>query len=152
MKKTWNKLEKNLNIWPNDLVIDSKEELNMRVKILNIGMIKNFMVLSDLSGALYMYILWFFFSMFLSSYNTYFYKKYPERYQWIYPMIGAICFIFTLWILTQVAFAVEDTLQISFIIDLAKNIQTYYIIIFIAVLLISYGAMLLNLENNSKKK
>ena len=78
--------------------------------------------------------------MLLSGYNTYFYRKYKQQYQWIYPLISAIGFVFGAWIAAQIMLIISNSNETPIIEAIGNFINTYLIPIFILAIIISYAA------------
>jgi len=111
----------------------------------------DFVVAGVIGSVLYGYLLIIFTSILIGTYNTYLLRKYKKHYQLISPCISSICFIIGLWILSKIFSAIDAEIDFSILKLLASFIETYLILIFIAAILISYGAMLLSSPFNKKR-
>ena len=101
---------------------------------------ENIFILTALGEGIHEYLLIIFASMLLSGYNTYFYRKYKPKYQWIYPSISAIGFIFGAWIAAQIMLIISQSNNTPIIEAIGTFINTYLIGIFILALIIAYAA------------
>ena len=77
--------------------------------------------------------------MLLSSYNTYFYKKYKKQYRWISPIITTIGFVVSIWICAKILVILGNNFDISLLLTIAYYINTYLAIIFVLALFIGYA-------------
>jgi ribosomal protein L40E len=100
----------------------------------------NIFILTALGEGIHEYLLIIFASMLLSGYNTYFYRKFKPQYQWVYPLISAIGFIFGAWIVAQIMLIVSQSNSTPIIKTIGTFINTYLIAIFIIALIIAYAA------------
>jgi len=75
--------------------------------IIGVMTITDYTVLVTISDFLYEYILLFFGLMLISSYNTYFYRKYKKQYRWISPLISTIIFIVIIWIVAKIFIIID---------------------------------------------
>jgi hypothetical protein len=105
-------------------------------------------VLGNISDFLYEYFLLLFGLMLISSYNTYFYRKYKKQYRWISPLISTIVFIVIIWIIAQI-FIIIDTPILS---SIASFIDTYLPVIFVVIIILSYGFMMVIHSFTKEKK
>jgi len=96
-------------------------------------------VLGDISDFLFSYVLIFFALMVLNSYNSYFNRIYKKHYRWILPAISTISFTVTIWLISKILIILDNNLDIPVLTTISNFIDAYIILIFIAVLLISYG-------------
>ena len=101
-----------------------------------------YVVLGDISDFLFLYILIFFTLMLLNSYNSYFNRRYKKQYRWILPAISTISFTVTIWLISKILVIIDNNLNIPVLTTIANFIDTYIILIFVAVLLISYGFLM----------
>ena len=92
-----------------------------------------------------------FISILISSYNTYLLKKYKANYQWISPCISTVTFIIGLWVVAKIFVVIDTELDISILASLAHVIETYLIVIFFVVILISYGLKLVTTPLDKNK-
>jgi len=97
-------------------------------------------IATALSEGLYDYLLIILASMLLTGYNTYFYRKYKNQYQWIYPLISAIGFIIGAWIAAKIMLFIHESDTTPIIGAIGGFIDTYLIGIFIIALIIAYVA------------
>jgi ABC-type multidrug transport system fused ATPase/permease subunit len=109
------------------LIAISGEELEI-MKIVGDFLHNNFLVFSGL--------------MVISSYNTYFYRKYKKQYRWVNPLISTTVFISILWLISQLYLLIDSNLEIPIFNTIAKFISTYYLVLFIVITLIIYGFMM----------
>lgn len=100
-------------------------------------------VLGKIGTLLYDYLLLIFISFLISSYNTYFLRNYKKQYQWISPVVATTGLIIGLWILAKIFFVIDTELDASVLESLASIIESFIVVIFITVILISYGFMLI---------
>jgi hypothetical protein len=116
----------------------------LRVEIITLG---------EISDILYTYLLWFFGLMLLSSYNTYFYKRYKKQYRWISPVFSAIGFVISIWIGAKILVVIGNNFSINFLLTIAYYINTYLIFILVIALFIGYTYHLVSFfsEDLSKK-
>ena len=96
-------------------------------------------IVTALGDGLYEYLLVIFGSMLLSGYNTYLYRKYKQKYWWIYPLISAIGFIIGAWIAAQIMLVINQSDDTPILEAIANFIDTYLIGIFILALIIGYA-------------
>lgn len=97
-------------------------------------------IITALGEGLHEYLLIIFASMLLSGYNTYFYRKYKQQYQWVYPLISAIAFVFGAWIAARIMLIISQSNDTPIIQAIGNFIDTYLIAIFILALIIAYAA------------
>ncbi len=116
--------------------------------IIGVMAITDLTVLVTISDFLYEYFLLLFGLMLISSYNTYFYRKYKKQYRWISPLISTIVFIVIIWIIAQI-FIIIDTPILS---SIASFIDTYLPVIFVVIIILSYGFMMVILPFTKEKK
>lgn len=109
--------------------------------------------LGEIGDLLYSYLLWFFGLMLLSSYNTYFYKKYKKQYRWISPIFSSIGFVVFIWLGAKILKILGTNFDISFLSTIAYYINTYLIFIFVLALFIGYvyHLFMLTLGDHSKQ-
>ena len=98
-----------------------------------------YIVLGNLSDFLYSYILIFFGLMLLNTYNSYFKRKYKKQYYLISPGISTISFTVTIWLISKIFIILDTNLDIPILTTIANFIDTYIILIFVVVLLLTYG-------------
>ena len=98
-----------------------------------------FIVLGKLSDFLYSNILIFFGLMLLNTYNSYFKRKYKKQYKWISPGISTISFIVTIWLISKIFIILDTNLDIPVLTTIANFIDTYIILIFVIVLILTYS-------------
>jgi hypothetical protein len=99
-------------------------------------------IITALGEGLHEYLLIIFASMLLSGYNTYFYRKYKQQYQWIYPLISAIAFVFGAWIAARIMLIISQSNDTPIIQAIGNFINTYLIAIFVLALIIAYAAQI----------
>lgn len=99
-------------------------------------------VIGQIGDVLYEHILLIFGLMLVSTYNSYFLRKYKKQYRWISPAVSTAVFIAILWIITKIFIVIDTELDIPVLTSIATFIESYLWIIFIAVILISYGFMI----------
>jgi hypothetical protein len=109
-------------------------------------------IVSALGEGLLEYLLIIFASMLLSGYNTYFYRKYKQQYQWIYPLISAIGFIIGIWIAAQIILIISQSNDTPIIEAIGNFINTYIIGIFILAIIIGYAALFTYINYKSQEK
>ncbi|UCF13765.1 MAG: zinc-ribbon domain-containing protein [Thermoplasmatales archaeon] len=103
---------------------------------------EDYAVIGKIGSVLYDYLLLIYISILISSYNTYLLRKYKTNYQWISPCISTVTFIIGLWVVAKIFVVIDTELDISILASLAHVIETYLIVIFFVVILISYGLKL----------
>lgn len=113
--------------------------LRIIIEIIRISDEDIFIIIA-LGEGLHEYLLIIFASMLLSGYNTYFYRKYKQQYQWIYPLVSAIGFILDAWIAAQIMLIISNSNETPIIEAIGTFINTYLIPIFVLALIISYVA------------
>lgn len=101
-----------------------------------------YILLGDFSDFLFSYILLFFALMVLNSYNSYFNRRYKKQYRWILPAASTISFTVTIWLISKILVIIYKNLDIPVLTTIANFIDTYIILIFVAVLLTSYGFLM----------
>jgi hypothetical protein len=106
-----------------------------------------FSVFDEISDFLYSYLLIFFGLMLLNSYNSYFNRNYKKHYRWIYPTISTISFAVGLFIVSMIFIILDKHFNITFLTTIANFIQTYIILIFVIVLVLSYIFMVFSSYN-----
>lgn len=99
-------------------------------------------VIGQIGDVLYEHILLIFGLMLVSTYNSYLLRKYKKQYRWISPAVSTAVFIAILWIITKIFIVIDTELDIPVLTSIATFIESYLWIIFIAVILISYGFMI----------
>ena len=99
-------------------------------------------VMQKVSDFLYDYFLLFFGIMIVSSYNTYFYRKYKNQYHWISPLISTGIFIVIIWIIAQMLLLIDTEISIPILTAIATFIVTYLIVIFVIIVILSYTYLL----------
>jgi len=99
----------------------------------------DYIVLGEISDFLFSYLLIFFGLMFINTYNTYFNRRYKKQYRWISPIVSTISFTISLWIIVKIFIILDTHLDIPILTTIANFIDTYIILIFVAVLFLSYG-------------
>lgn len=97
--------------------------------------ISSITTLVHISDFLYENFILLFGIILISSYNTFFYRKYKEHYRWFSPVISTAVFIVGLWILANILIIIEN----PFLFSIASFIETYLIAIFIIILIVSYA-------------
>ncbi len=107
-------------------------------------------VIGKIGTLLYDYLLLIFISFLISSYNTYFLRNYKKEYHWISPIVATIGFIIGIWILAKIFLVIDAEFDVSVLASLASVIESFIVVIFIAILLISYGFMLIVTPNVKK--
>jgi len=114
---------------------------------------EDIITLGEIGDILYSYLLWFFGLMLLSSYNTYFYKKYKKKYRWISPIFSTIGFIVSIWICAKILVILGNNFSIDFLLTIADFINSYLVIIFVLALFVGYAYHLFTMvsEEYSKK-
>jgi len=95
-------------------------------------------VLGYISGFLYTYLLWFFGLLVLSSYNSYFYRKYKKSYRWTSPVFTAIGFTVFFWLAMKLFVILDNNLDVPTLATIASYINMYLVAIFVFVLLLGY--------------
>jgi hypothetical protein len=113
---------------------------------------ENIFIVTALGEGLYEYLLLIFASTLLSGYNTYINRKYKEYYQWIYPLISVIAFIFGVWIAAQIMLIISQSNTTPLIEVIGTFINTYLIGIFIIALIIGYAVQFVSSYNIGKEK
>lgn len=98
-----------------------------------------YIVLGELSDFLYSFILIFFGLILINTYNSYFNRIYKKQYRWISPAISTISLTISLWIISQIFIILDTNLDIPVLTIIANFIDTYIILIFLAVLFLNYG-------------
>jgi len=93
----------------------------------------------ELSDFLYSYILIFFGLMVLNSYNSYLKRKYKKQFRWIFPVISTISCTVTIWIISKLLVILDANFNIPVLTAIANFIDTYIYLIFVVVLILSYG-------------
>jgi hypothetical protein len=99
-------------------------------------------VIGQIGDVLYEHILLIFGLMLVSTYNSYLLRKYKKQYRWISPAVSTAVFIVIIWIITKIFIVIDTELDIPVLTSIATFIESYLWIIFIAVILISYGFMI----------
>ena len=99
-------------------------------------------VIGRIGDVLYDNLLLIFGLMLVSAYNTYLSRRYKKQYRWISPAISTAFFVIILWIITKVFIVIDSELDIPILTSIASFIESYLVIIFIAIILISYGFMM----------
>lgn len=100
-------------------------------------------VMGKIGTVLYDYLMLIFISFLINSYNTYFLRNYKKQYQWISPIVATIGFIIGLWILAKIFLVIHAELDVSVLASLASVIESFIVVIFVAIVLISYGFLLI---------
>lgn len=108
-------------------------------------------VIGRIGDVLYDNLLLIFGLMLVSTYNTYLLRKYKKQYRWISPAISTAVFVIILWIITKVFIVIDSELDIPILTSIASFIESYLVIIFVAIILISYGFMMVVTPHEKKK-
>ena len=95
-------------------------------------------VLGEIGDFLYTYLLILFGLMLLNLYNSYLNRIYKQQYRLISPAISTISFAVTLWLISKILKILDNNLDVPFFTSIANFIDEFLIIIFIAVLVLSY--------------
>jgi len=111
-------------------------------------------VLADISDILYDYLLIIFVLMLLSSYTSYFSKKW-KSFRWFTPITSAIIFVFIFWLVMMILTAIfskEGLTDLENAASIWTN-QSNLIMIFVIILLFGYLVLLamLAFEKNQRK-
>jgi len=102
----------------------------------------DYVVVGGIGDILYENLLLIFGLMVVSSYSTYLLRKYKKQYKWISPAISTAVFVIILWIITKILIVIDIEEDIPILTSIASFIESYLVIIFIAIILISYGFMI----------
>jgi hypothetical protein len=110
-------------------------------------------VVGRVSTFLYEYLLLFFGVMVLAAYNSYFYRRYKKYYRWVSPVFSTVVFVIVLWVASRFFLVLDAELDVSILVTISSYIEKYLIVIFVVIILLSYGFMLvfLPLEKEAKK-
>ena len=115
----------------------------LRIIIFGMDIVEDdYTVIGRIGNVLYNYLLLIFGLMLVSTYNSYLLRKYKNQYRWISPAISTAVFIVILWIIAKVFIVIDAELDIPILTSVATFIESYLWIIFIAIILISYGFMM----------
>jgi len=109
-------------------------------------------VLGYIGGFFYDYLLWFFGLFLLSSYNSYFYRKYKKSYRWVSPVFTALGFTVFFWLAQKLFVILDNKLDVPTLATVASYIDTYLVAIFVFVLLLGYFIVLFMLFLEKYKK
>lgn len=110
-------------------------------------------ILTEVSRFLYTYLLLFFVLILLSSYGSYFSRRYKKQFRWFSPVFSAIGFVIFLWLAAKFLIILNGSLDIPVLETIASFIETYLIMIFVFVLFVGYIVLMfmVSIERNSKQ-
>jgi hypothetical protein len=109
-------------------------------------------IFGELSDFLYLYLLLFFGLMLLNTYNSYLKRRYNKQYRWISPTVTTISFTVSLWIFSKFLVFLDNNLDMPVLTTIGNFIDTYIILVFVIVLLISYGFVMVILPFSKKSE
>jgi hypothetical protein len=100
-------------------------------------------VLVEISDILYNYLLMLFILMLLSSYTSYFSKKW-NSFRWFSPITSAIVFVFIFWLVMMIIAAISSSEGLTDLENAASiwSQQSNLIMIFVIILLFGYLVLL----------
>ena len=94
--------------------------------------------MGEISNFLLDYLLLIFVVILVSSYNSYFHRKY-KKFQWISPVITALIIVFISWIIVNILSIIGTNIAEPELINIEVAWrEKYMVMIFVIVLLVGY--------------
>ena len=89
------------------------------------------------------YMYWFFVYIVFSAYTSYLSKKY-QKFRWISPIVGAISFVFSFWVILKILGIIGSSLGIGFLTSFSNFFENVIVLIGVLVLLVGYSGLFIS--------